>query len=115
MLLMPTAFVIIILAGLGALVVVGAWAVVRLLGRVTGTPRRFTMSTIVVTLATFFACFFTLIQTLRPLRWDNGQPQNWQSGVWPYSVLISAALALVAVLGWQVFLGWYRRRAHVPT
>ena len=112
MLSIPLPFLIIVLALQGAFVLASAWAVVRLFGRLSGTPRRFTLSNAFIALATFYACSFTLAMTLRPLHWYNDQPQNWQSWVFSYSVPISTASALMVVVCWQVLVGLRQRRPH---
>jgi L-asparagine transporter-like permease len=109
--LIPREFHIIYTVALLAFVFVCAFFIALYINLVSERPAlRYLISSAVVGVASFWLTVVVGNATLPPLRWFNGEPQNFRTSLWDHLEIIAALVAALCFTAWQLAVRKDKRR-----
>ena len=101
--LIPREFHIIYTVALLAFVFVCAFFIALYINLVSERPAlRYLISSAAIAVTTFWLTVVVGNVTLPPLRWFNGDPQNFGTSLWDHLEIIAAVVAALCFTAWQV-------------
>jgi hypothetical protein len=112
--LWPREFAIIETLVLLLVVFASAFLVAFYINLVSRTPAwRYLISSAVIAVATFWLAGIIGNITLSPLRWFNGEPQDFRTAVWDHLDIIGTVVAVLCFTAWQFTVRKFKWRFRI--